>query len=277
MVRCRAVAKVFEIVSTATVSKSAANAKELGFLRPADGVTMNRDRLLYEAKQKALAMAEDYKAPEPPEFTLPGPGRQGGADAGGDDFHNRGLATDYDVVVSEALATVLTGGDADPVEPMSENDLLALERKDFMARLHDPRTLARIEHMLETGKPLAELRRTTMQVYEAPLRDMRFVLHELFDGDGFGTVPGPRGIHPRPDRRDPRGSGQAARSEVLLPLNRSRRRGRLPPRKWRRAHAQGLQGSLRPVPRRRLVLRSPPTRHGAARACPRRSTSWSRK
>ena len=68
------VAKVFEIVSTATVSKSAANARELGFLRPADGVTMNRDRLLYEAKHKALAMAEGYAAPEMPEFTLPGPG-----------------------------------------------------------------------------------------------------------------------------------------------------------------------------------------------------------
>ncbi|MXO58457.1 3-hydroxyacyl-CoA dehydrogenase [Altererythrobacter salegens] len=149
-----AVAKVFEIVSTATVSKSAANAKELGFLRPADGVTMNRDRLLYEAKQKALALAEDYKAPEPPDFTLPGPAGKAALMLAVTDFHNRGLATDYDVVVSEALATVLTGGDGDPVQPITENEMLALERKEFMARLNDPRTLARIETMLETGKPL---------------------------------------------------------------------------------------------------------------------------
>ncbi|WP_305098355.1 3-hydroxyacyl-CoA dehydrogenase/enoyl-CoA hydratase family protein [Croceibacterium aestuarii] len=149
-----AVAKVFEIVSTATVSKSAANAKELGFLRPADGVTMNRDRLLYEAKQKALALAEGYTAPEPPEFRLPGPSGKAALMLAVSDFHNRGLATDYDVVVSDALATVLTGGDGDPVQPISENEMLALERKEFMTRLHDPRTLARIETMLETGKPL---------------------------------------------------------------------------------------------------------------------------
>ena len=58
------------------------------------------------------------------------------------------------MVVSESLATVLTGGDGDPVEPITENQMLALERQEFMARLHDARTLARIEHMLETGKPL---------------------------------------------------------------------------------------------------------------------------
>jgi 3-hydroxyacyl-CoA dehydrogenase len=57
--------------------------------------------------------------------------------------------------VAGSLATVLTGGeDGDPTEPLSENDMLALERKEFMTRLHDPRTVARIEHMLETGKPL---------------------------------------------------------------------------------------------------------------------------
>ncbi|MGX7894529.1 3-hydroxyacyl-CoA dehydrogenase NAD-binding domain-containing protein [Tsuneonella sp. HG222] len=150
-----AVAKVFETVSTATVSKSAANAKELGYLRPSDGVTMNFDRLLHDAKEKALAMVDGYAAPQPPEFTLPGPGGKAALMLAVDGFHNRGLATDYDVVVSEALTTVLTGGDdGDPVQPVTENELLAIERREFMARLHDDRTLARIEHMLETGKPL---------------------------------------------------------------------------------------------------------------------------
>ena len=57
------VAKVFETISTATVSKSAQQAKELMFLRPEDGITMNRDRLLYDAKQKALSLFEGYKPP----------------------------------------------------------------------------------------------------------------------------------------------------------------------------------------------------------------------
>ena len=150
-----AVAKTFEIVSTATVSKSAAEAKEYGFLRPTDGVTMNRDRLLYEAKQKALSLVEGYAPPEMPEFRLPGPSGKAALMLAVEGFHNRGIATDYDTVVAESLATVLTGGDkGDPTTPQSENDMLALERSEFMKRLHDPRTVARIEHMLETGKPL---------------------------------------------------------------------------------------------------------------------------
>ncbi len=150
-----AVAKTFEIVSTATVSKSAAEAKEYGFLRPTDGVTMNRDRLLYEAKQKALSLVEGYAPPEMPEFRLPGPSGEAALMLAVEGFHNRGIATDYDTVVAESLATVLTGGDkGDPTTPQSENDMLALERSEFMKRLHDPRTVARIEHMLETGKPL---------------------------------------------------------------------------------------------------------------------------
>ena len=150
-----AVAKVFEIVSTATVSKSAAEAREYGFLRPQDGITMSRDRLLYEAKQKALALVEGYTPPEMPEFRLPGPSGKAALMLAVEGFHNRGIATDYDVVVAGSLATVLTGGEnGDPTQPLSENDLLALERSEFMERLHDPRTVARIEHMLETGKPL---------------------------------------------------------------------------------------------------------------------------
>jgi 3-hydroxyacyl-CoA dehydrogenase len=69
-----AVAKAFETISTATVAKSAANAREIGFLRAGDGITMNRDRLLADAKAKALALAENYTPPEPPTFRLPGAG-----------------------------------------------------------------------------------------------------------------------------------------------------------------------------------------------------------
>jgi len=149
-----AVAKVFEIISTATVAKSAAEAKELGFLRPADGVTMNRDRLLADAKAKALALVDGYAPPAPPEFRLPGAGGRTALDLAVQGFQARGLATEYDGVVSGLLAEVLTGGDADPVDVLSEQDMLALERKAFMKLVREPRTQARVEHMLETGKPL---------------------------------------------------------------------------------------------------------------------------
>lgn len=149
-----AVAKTFEIVSTATVSKSAAEAKDYGYLRPADTIVMNRDRLLADAKAKALGLVEGYTPPEKPEFTLPGESGRVALKMAAEGFHRRGLATDYDLVVSDALALVLTGGDADLVDTVSEVDLLKLERKAFMGRVHDPRTLARVETMLETGKPL---------------------------------------------------------------------------------------------------------------------------
>jgi len=149
-----AVAKVFETVSTATVSKSAAQAKELMFLRPDDGITMNRDRLLTDAKAKALALADGYQPPAPPEFRLPGESGHVGLNMAAESFRKRGLATDYDMVVSDALAGVLTGGEADLVDTVSEQDMLKLERDAFMLRVRDVRTIARVEHMLETGKPL---------------------------------------------------------------------------------------------------------------------------
>jgi len=149
-----AVAKVFEIVSTATVAKSAAEAKEYGFLRPGDGITMNRDRLLADAKAKALALVEGYAPPAKPEFRLPGAGGRTALAMAVEGFQARGLATPYDGIVSGALADVLTGGEADVVDVLTEDDMLALERKAFMRLVRDPRSQARVEHMLETGKPL---------------------------------------------------------------------------------------------------------------------------
>jgi hypothetical protein len=69
-------------------------------------------------------------------------------------FRASGAATPHDVVVSGRLATVLTGGDTDVTETLSEEDLLKLEREAFLALIQTPGTLARIEQMLETGKPL---------------------------------------------------------------------------------------------------------------------------
>ncbi len=148
------VAKVFEIVSTATVSKSAAEAQELGFLRPADGITMNRDRLLADAKARALSLVDGYTPPHPPTFRLAGASGRAALDMAVAGFRARGLATEYDVVVADKLAEVLTGGDFDLVDTVTEADLLGLERKAFLALVRNGGTQARVEYMLENGKPL---------------------------------------------------------------------------------------------------------------------------
>ena len=148
------VIKAFETISVATVAKSAAEAKDYLFLRPEDGITMNRDRLLADAKARALAMAGSYTPPEAVEFSLPGPAARVAMEMAVDGFVKLGKATKHDVVVSAALAETLSGGDTDVTETLTEDDLLALERKHFMHLLKHPDTLARMEHMLTTGKPL---------------------------------------------------------------------------------------------------------------------------
>ena len=70
------------------------------------------------------------------------------------DLHAQGKATDYDMVVAGKLARVLSGGDTDMTDETTEDQLLALEREAFLSLIREPRTLARIEHMLEMGKPL---------------------------------------------------------------------------------------------------------------------------
>lgn len=147
-------AKVFEILSTATVAKSAAGAKELLFLRPEDGITMNRARLLADAKARALAMVEGYIPPEPRDYVLPGPAGLAAMDMAVQSFRKLGKATAYDEVVSGALAGILSGGDSDPIEVVGEKTLLKLERDRFAGLVRQPGTLARIETMLMTGKPL---------------------------------------------------------------------------------------------------------------------------
>jgi 3-hydroxyacyl-CoA dehydrogenase len=150
-----AVAKAFELISTAQVAKSAHNAKELGFLRESDGITMNRYRLLADAKAKALSLVEGYAPPEKPEFArMPGAGGKAALQLAVEGFAARGIATPHDVTVADRLADALTGGDCDPVDVLTEQQMLDIERAAFMALIRTPQTLARIEHTLTTGKPL---------------------------------------------------------------------------------------------------------------------------
>ena len=148
------IAQAFETLSLAKVSRSAPEARELMFLRPKDGVTMNRERLLADAKARVLELAKDYAPPQPPTFTLPGPTAKTALALAVDGFVMQGKALPHDRTVSLALADVLSGGKADITEETTEDQILALERDAFMRLVRTPPSLARIEHMLDTGKPL---------------------------------------------------------------------------------------------------------------------------
>ncbi len=108
-----------------------------------------------DAKARALALAEDYEAPEPLELTLPGPAGKTALDFAVRDLRAKGVATPHDETVAGELAGVLTGGPAaDMTEPVTEKDVLALERAAFMRLVKTGPTLARMEHTVTTGKPL---------------------------------------------------------------------------------------------------------------------------
>ncbi len=148
------VSKTFELIGLAQVAKSAAEAREMKILRSSDGISMNRDRVLADAKAKALELADGYKAPELVEITLPGESGRVALDLAVAGFKKSGKATAHDVVVSAALSEVLSGGETDMTATVSEDDLLALERKAFHSLCRHPDTIKRVNHMLKTGKPL---------------------------------------------------------------------------------------------------------------------------
>jgi 3-hydroxyacyl-CoA dehydrogenase len=149
------VAAAFESISLAKVAKSAAEAMEMKFLRPTDHITMNRDRLLADAKARALELlAAGYKPPVPVELRLPGPTGRTALGLAVDGFAKQGKALPHDVTVSSALAEVLTGGATDMTEIVTEDQIQKLEKKAFLSLLRTGPTLARMEAMLTTGKPL---------------------------------------------------------------------------------------------------------------------------
>ena len=148
------VMKAFEIIAMAQVAKSALEARDFLFLRASDGIVMNRDRVLAAAKARALEMAETYRPPEPYEMRLPGPTGRTALALGVRDFINKGVASAHDGVIAGELALVLSGGDTDALDTVSEDRLLRLERDAVLKLARTDKTLARVEHMLKKGKPL---------------------------------------------------------------------------------------------------------------------------
>ncbi|NKB55978.1 MAG: 3-hydroxyacyl-CoA dehydrogenase [Alphaproteobacteria bacterium] len=148
------IVKAFEAIGLASVARSAEEARDLLVLRPNDGVTMNRDRLLADAKAKVLALAADYTPPEPAEISLPGETAAIALRLAVGGFRLSGKATPHDAVVATALADVLSGGATDITDALNEDELLGLERDAFVRLAQNPASIARVSHMLKTGKPL---------------------------------------------------------------------------------------------------------------------------
>jgi 3-hydroxyacyl-CoA dehydrogenase len=146
------VRRVFDTISQARQSKSAAFARDLLFLRETDGITMNRDRLLFDAKERVLKLAKNYTPPKPWKLNLPGSAGAAALRAVIEELRASGKASPHDVTVMTSLAAVLCGEGATP--PVSEVQSLEHEHREFMKLEHTPETAARIEHMLKTGKAL---------------------------------------------------------------------------------------------------------------------------
>jgi 3-hydroxyacyl-CoA dehydrogenase len=145
----------FEAITMAKVSRSALDAADMGFVRPGDGITMNRDSVVYAAKQVARSLADTGWQPPVP-ATVAVQGRDGLAN-----FHKllhivRGgeFISDHDLFLSDAVAFVLCGGDVDPGTIVDEQYLLDLERQAFLKVCRTPKTMERLQAMLTTGKPL---------------------------------------------------------------------------------------------------------------------------
>jgi len=148
------VMKAFETIAMAQVAKSALEARDFMFLRPQDDIVMNRDRVLADAKQRALDMAKNYTPPEPYELHLPGPTGRTALDLAVRDFISKGVASPHDGVIAGQLGIVLSGGDTDALDSISEDRILELERDAIINLAHTDKTKARVEQMLKTGRPL---------------------------------------------------------------------------------------------------------------------------
>jgi 3-hydroxyacyl-CoA dehydrogenase len=145
----------FETMGFAKVSTSAEEARKLGFLRPTDQVSMNPDRLLYDAKQRALALANSsYHPAEPAQVMVMGEDGIARFEIELHIMRKSGWISEHDQLIGRELAAVLCGGNLAHPQVVSEEYLLGLEREAFVRLCSTPKTAERLKAMLETGKPL---------------------------------------------------------------------------------------------------------------------------
>jgi len=151
--------RAFEIIAFATVSSSAVEAQELRFLRKSDAISVNRDLLLRDAKADAIRLAEAQSAGkwqpvQAPLLLLPGPGARMVLEQQIDNLLLLDKVSEHDAVIGRHLARVLTGGECSPTIPLTEQQVLDLEREAFLSLCSMEKTQDRMQAFLTTGKPL---------------------------------------------------------------------------------------------------------------------------
>ncbi|MEL6342794.1 MAG: 3-hydroxyacyl-CoA dehydrogenase NAD-binding domain-containing protein [Myxococcota bacterium] len=145
----------FQNIAMAKVSTSVEEARQMGYLRPIDQVSMDADRLLYDAKALALGLVKGgYQPQRPKRFKLPGPSGRSPIALRIYDLQEGGFASAHDARVARQVAHVLTGGDIPSNTWVDEQHILDLEREGFLSLLGEEKTLARIQHFMTTGKVL---------------------------------------------------------------------------------------------------------------------------
>jgi 3-hydroxyacyl-CoA dehydrogenase len=146
---------VFMAIAMAKVSTSAADARANGFLGPRDRIIFNRDYLIGEAKKDVLKMVDEgYAPPLKRKIKVLGQAAQGMVNAEISNMLNGKFISEYDAFLAKKIAYVISGGDVRDNAQIEEDVILTLEREAFIELLKEEKTLARIDHMLATGKPL---------------------------------------------------------------------------------------------------------------------------
>jgi 3-hydroxyacyl-CoA dehydrogenase len=150
-----AMKQTFETIATGKVATSAEEARGLGFLSDSDGITMNRERVLADAKARALELARDYQPPIMRQ-DLPAPGENilATLKMGVHLMRQGEYISDHEVKLGHKIAEVLCGGNVTPGTPVSEQYLLDLEREAFKSLCGEKKTQERIQYTLKTGKTL---------------------------------------------------------------------------------------------------------------------------
>ena len=153
---CRRSSARSRLIGFGKTSASGPDAQRLGYLRPVDAITMNRDRLMADAKARALQRVRDGYQPPPPRTAIPVGGRRSLAalKLGVHLAWRAGRISDHDALIGRKLATIMAGGDVPHPTTVTEQQLLDLEREAFLSLVAERKTQERIQHTLKTGKPL---------------------------------------------------------------------------------------------------------------------------
>ena len=147
-----AIMKAFQTIGLAKTSTSAPEAREIGFLRSEDGITMNKDRLLYDAKLVAINLVKNYVKPEKLSYRLPGRTAFAALELGLKGMIDNGQISEHDKFIGQQIATILSGGETDMLNEVDEDHILKLESNSIQTLFKQPKSQERIEKLLETGK-----------------------------------------------------------------------------------------------------------------------------